>query len=174
MHCVAEGGEEFAPEYYAGRRSGIEAAQLAVNPDPAHLLRMSSSPDYAGVPLWILWQTAGAAPFLGTNPFPLRMAFFSRLFLLFSFFVLSFLAAAYGLRYRSRYAGSPPLPYFFFLPLLPFIMILAFHVYLYALSITQGFLLSALGFTLSFIVFCAVQGLLLFIALLVFARQFRS
>ena len=176
MRCVEEDdGHEFTPEYYAGRQGGLEANQLTVAADPQQLLRMNAGvSDYADVPLWSLWQTARTVPLLGVNPYPVYMAFFSRLFLPFAFFVLSFLAAAYGLRFRSRYAAAPPVLCFFFLPFLPLLMILVFHLYVYALYAVQGFLLTALGFSASLGVFCAVQGILIFIALLVFSRQFRQ
>jgi tetratricopeptide (TPR) repeat protein len=177
LYCVEDDGSgEYRPEYYVGRRpEGPEAAQVAVSAGPEQLLRMSlGGPDYDGIVLWNLIETAGVASFLGVNPRPLYMAFFSRIFLPFSFFVLSFLAAAYGMRYRSRYAALPPVLCFLFLPLLFLVVILVFHVYLYGLYAVQGFLLSALGFYASLAAFCAIQGLLLFVALLVCARQTRQ
>jgi lipopolysaccharide export LptBFGC system permease protein LptF len=176
LHCVEDDGTtDYRPEYYAGRSAGPEANQFAVSADPQQLLRVSlGGPDYSGTALWNLIETAGAASLMGVSPRPLYMAFFSRIFLPFSFFVLSFLAAAYGMRYRSRYAAFPPVLCFLFLPLLVLVVILLFQVYLYGLYAVQGFLLSALGFYASLAVFCALQGLLLFTALLVFARQTRQ
>ncbi|MDR1932132.1 MAG: hypothetical protein LBQ57_04815 [Spirochaetales bacterium] len=175
MHCVGDAAnEDYAPEYYAGN-PGDAADRLSVTADPEQLFHIiSGGRGYRDVSLWDLVQTAEAASLLGVSSHPVYMAFFSRVFLLFSFFVLSFFAAAWGLRFRSRYAASPPVVYFFFLPLLPFIMILVFHVYQYGLYALQGFLLSALGFFASAAVFCAVQGLFLFFALLVFAKQMRQ
>jgi tetratricopeptide (TPR) repeat protein len=175
-HCIDdEDGGEYKAEYYKGESPNPLPFQLPTAADPEALLRISGRDSgYRGVLLWDLTQTAGAASLMGIDPQPLYMAFFARVFLPFSFFTLSFLAAAFGLRHRSRYAASPPLPYFFFLPFLPFIMILIFHTYEYGLYALQGFLLAILGFSVSLIVFCAVQGLLLFFTLLVFARQFRQ
>jgi hypothetical protein len=175
MHCVEDDGSgDYTPEYFAGE-SADASSQLPVAADPQQLMRMISGAwRYRDVPLWNLAQTAGAASLLGVSPHPIYMVFFSRVFLPFSFFVLSFLAAAWGLRYRSRYAASPPVAYFFFLPLLPFIMTLVFHVYQYSLYALQGALVSSLGFFVSAIVFCAIHGLLLFFALLVFAKQLRQ
>ncbi|MDR1626639.1 MAG: hypothetical protein LBT33_08865 [Spirochaetia bacterium] len=176
LHCIdGEGDGEYKPEYHKGESPYPLPFQIPTAADPGELLHISRrDTGYSGVPLWNLVQTAGAASLMGISPHPLYMAFFSRVFLPFSFFILSFLAAAFGLRYRSRYTASPPVPYFFFLPFLPFIMVLVFHVYEYGLYAVQGFLLIFLGFSVSLIVFCAIQGLLLFFALLVFARQFRQ
>ncbi|MDR1316744.1 MAG: hypothetical protein LBK13_07710 [Spirochaetales bacterium] len=175
MYCVDDEGGEYRPEYYKGRNPNPLSFQIPTEADPEDLLRISRRDSaYTRVSLWNLAQSAGAASFIGIDPRPLYMAFFSRIFLSFSFFVLSFPAAAFGLHYRSRYAATPPLPYFFFLPFLPFIMILLFHIYEYGLYALQGCLLAFLGFNVSLVVFCGIQGLLLFFALLVFARQFRQ
>jgi tetratricopeptide (TPR) repeat protein len=176
MRCLADNqDEDFKPEYFAGESPDISPFQLPVAADPEKLLLMSAGgADLDRIPLWSLLQTARAAPFLGLSSYPLYMVFFSRIFLPFSFFVLSFFAAAYGLRYKSRYAAAPPLPYFLFLPLLPFILILIFHVYLYGISALQGFLLSFFGFSLSLTIFLLIQGLLLFMALLSFVKQVRE
>ncbi|MCL1818282.1 MAG: hypothetical protein FWG35_05070, partial [Spirochaetaceae bacterium] len=123
--------------------------------------------------LWSLLETARMAPLFGVSPAPLFQAFFSRLSLPFSFFVLSFFAAAWGMRLRSRYASPPPVAYFLFLPLLPLVTSLIFHSYLYGLDVVQGFLLATFGFYISLAAFCLVQGMVLFAALLVFAQQLR-
>ncbi|MDR1179651.1 MAG: hypothetical protein LBK44_04035 [Spirochaetales bacterium] len=175
LYCVDDEGGEYRPEYYKGGSPNPLSFQLPTVANPEELLRITRRDSgYTRVSLWNLAQTAGTASFIGIAPHPLYMAFFSRIFLPFSFFVLSFPAAAFGLHYRSRYAATPPLPYFFFLPFLPFIMILLFHIYEYGLYALQGCLLAFLGFSVSLVVFCGIQGLLLFFALLVFARQFRQ
>ncbi|MDR2588498.1 MAG: hypothetical protein LBC67_03640 [Spirochaetales bacterium] len=176
MRCFTDDGkEEVAPIYFTGESPDVSRYQIPLEASPETLSLLSE--DNAGldtIPLPSLLSLASAAPFLGVSHHSVYMVFFSRILLPFSFFILSFFAAAYGLRYKSRYPAAPPLPYFFFLPLLPFVVIILYHTYLYGLFSFQDTLLGFLGFSGALPAFFLTQGLLLFFALLALAKQLRD
>ena len=177
MRCLdrEEPGREFVPEYFAGESPEITPyhVPVAVNPEKLLLLAAGST-GFVKANIWNLLALADIFPVLGLDARPVHLAFFDRLFLPFSFLVLSFFSVGFGFRYRSRYLASPPAAGFVFLPLLPFLVGMIFTVYRYGVSVAPAFFLLYYGFTPALLAFLAFQGLLLFWALLFMARQVRG
>ncbi len=177
MHCLDRGRRDkpLLPVYLAGEAPDQAPSVIRVTAAPEELDRLSAGiSGFHGFNVWELGALAKTFARLGWDPEPAHRAFLDRLFLPFSFLTLSFAAAAFGLRLRSRYLAGPPAGTFLFLPVLPFLTAFVFEVYRYACSALPSAVLSVHGFAPALAVFLVMQGFLLLFALILTARQVRG
>lgn len=118
-----------------------------------------------------LWQVRRQIESYGYLESFVSLEILRRLILPFSFLVLCLLSVAIGWRYQARFTARPHWILIVLMPLFPFVAILISELYLYAQRIILAFVLLRLGFSISLIIFLALQGLLLLTTMIVLAGQ---
>jgi hypothetical protein len=94
-----------------------------------------------------------------------------RLLLPFSFLVLCFLSVAVGWRFQARFYSGPHWILLLLMPLFPIAAITLVGLYLHGHRVLLDFVLLRLDFSITLIVFLVLQGLLLFVTLIILAGQ---
>jgi endonuclease/exonuclease/phosphatase (EEP) superfamily protein YafD len=89
----------------------------------------------------------------------------------FSFLVLCLFSVAVGWRFQVRFLARPHWILLIFMPLFPIVAIPLVGLYIYGQRILINFLLLQLSFSITLIVFLVLQGLLLFLAMIILAGQ---
>jgi len=164
-------GLGYEAEYLQGNPPRELRNLLSLNLDPGELLGLSyASAPPATVPAAVLLNLSSQASEFGFAEEPIYLELFTRLIHPFSFVSLSFLAAGFGWRMRSRYLVPPILPAILAVPLFPFVLSYAFASYLYlnklVLSVFIGFGGAPLGLVATVVIQAGVLvGALLFMAL---------
>jgi hypothetical protein len=174
MRCLDRGDArgEMVPDYLIGEAPDESPYHLKIRSAPADILQVAlGKTGFDGAGVRSLYSYGETYPLFGLDNRPVYLAFFNRLFMPFSFVVLSVFAMGLGKRLRSRYLARPPAACFLFLPVLPFLTSLVFQVYRYGGSIFTEFFLLSRGFSTAVALFLVFQGFLLLLSLLYLAGQ---
>jgi hypothetical protein len=118
-----------------------------------------------------LWQARRQIGSYGYLQSTVSAEILRRLLLPFSFLVLCLLAVAAGWRFQARFFTSPHWILILFMPLFPIVAIPITGLYLYGQRILLSFVLLRLGFSISLVLLLALQGVLLFTAMVILAGQ---
>ncbi len=166
-------GFGYEAEYLYGTPPSEEVRNLlTLNLDSRELLALSyASAPPATIPAAVLLNLAPQASEFGFAEEPVYLELFSRLIHPFSFVSLSFLAAGFGWRMRSRYLVPPVLPAILAVPLFPFVLSYAFASYLYLNKLMLAVLIGFGGATLGLLATVVIQAGVLVGALLFMALQ---
>ncbi|MCA1755361.1 MAG: hypothetical protein LC641_11830 [Spirochaeta sp.] len=165
-------GLGYEAEYLEGTPPEDASNLLNLSLDAGELLGLSyASAPPATVPAAVLLDLAPRAREFGLAANPMYLELFSRLVHPFSFVSLSFLAAGFGWRMRSRYLAPPIVAAVLAVPLLPFIMTYVFASYLYLNKVVLAVLIVFGGATLGLVGTVVIQAGVLVAALLIMALQ---
>lgn len=165
-------GFGYEANYLRGNASDEVRNLLTFNLDPGELLTLSyASAPLSSIPAAVLLNLAPQASEFGFAEEPIYLELFSRLIHPFSFVSLSFLAAGFGWRMRSRYLVPPVLPAILAVPLFPFVLSYAFASYLYLNKLVLSVLIGFGGATLGLLATVMIQAIVLVGALLFMALQ---
>jgi hypothetical protein len=118
-----------------------------------------------------LWQARSQIGSFGYLESTVSGEILKRLLLPFSFLVLCLLSVAVGWRFQARFFSRPHWILLLFMPLFPIVAIPLVGLYMYAQRILLDFVLLQLSFSLTLIIFLALQGLLLFLTMIILAGQ---
>jgi hypothetical protein len=172
------GGRETVPRYLAGairlRREPLPY-MLALKPALEQLPTLkggsavSASKESLG--FFDLWQSRRQIAGFGYLESILSGEILRRLLLPFSFLILCLLSVAVGWRFQARFSTRPHWILLLFMPLFPIVAIPVVSLYMYAQRILLNFALLRLSFSVTLIVFLALQGLLLFLTMIILAGQ---
>lgn len=165
-------GLGYEAEYLHGTPPGDAGNLLALDLESGELLGLSyASASAEAVPAAVLLNLASQASEFGFAEGPIYLELFTRLIHPFSFVSLSFFAAGFGWRMRSRYLVPPILPAILAVPLFPFILSYAFTSYLHLNKLVLAVLIGFGGTTVGLVATILIQAGVLVGALLYMALQ---
>jgi hypothetical protein len=172
------GGRETVPRYLAGairlRREPLPY-MLALKPTLEQLPILkggrAASASKESLGFLDLWQARRQIAGFGYLESTLSGEILRRLLLPFSFLILCLLSVAVGWRFQARFFTRPHWILLLFMPLFPIVAIPLVGLYMYAQRILLNFVLLRLSFSITLIVFLALQGLLLFLTMIILAGQ---
>jgi len=149
-----------------------EAEKLVPDPDDLVFLKKTRE-DFSEFSLVDLLRMRGTVRKFGYLDLPVDIYILRRILNPFTFFIFSLFAVGIGWFFRNGENGFPvlSLP---FIPLIPFIVHRILTLYFFSSDILYSYVLFKTGFTVSLILMAAVQGILLFLALLVIIGNERS
>jgi tetratricopeptide (TPR) repeat protein len=169
---------ETVPRYLSGasRLRGERLPYiLALKPTLAQLptLRGGStvSATKASLGFFSLWQARRQIGSFGYLESAVSAEILRRMLLPFSFLILCLFSAALGWRFQASFRSRPHWILLIFMPLFPIAAVPLVGLYMYAQRILMDFVLLRLGFSITLIVFLVLQGLLLFLAMIILAGQ---
>lgn len=166
-------GGESLPRYLVGRPSPAEPPHTLALAPPADALPTLTlqATQAAGVGLLELWQMHSSVAEFGHSQLAVSAELLRRLQRPFGFLVLSLAAVAFGWAYRRRRLAGPAWAAYLFVPVFALVALFFTSVYLHAQRVLVNFLLLELGFGVCLVTFLALQGVLLFVVLLLLAGQ---
>jgi tRNA splicing endonuclease len=181
LHGVAKlSGEnrETVPRYLSGAsrlRQEKLPYMLALKPTLEQLPTLSggsaASASKASLGFFSLWQARRQIRSFGYLETTVSGEILRRMLLPFSFLVLCLFSVAVGWRFQVRFLARPHWILLIFMPLFPIVAIPLVGLYIYGQRILINFLLLQLSFSITLIVFLVLQGLLLFLAMIILAGQ---
>lgn len=162
-----------APEYIAGSPPEEPAQIVSLAPTPRQLRLLSQRRDFfERLSLLDLIRLEPVLSRFGYSPRDVRVAVLQRLNEPFLFFIVSFFAAAIGLRLRARRRRFPVL-LLAAVPLVPVIIYALLEAYRYAFLLGFSLFVTLAGMTATLLIFLGIQALLLFIGML-FVATYRE
>jgi hypothetical protein len=148
---------------------------LALRPSLEQLPTLSGgravSASKASLGFFTLWQARSKIGSFGYLESTVSGEILRRMLLPFSFLVLCLLSVAVGWRFQAGFLARPHWILLVFMPLFPIVSIPLVGLYMYAQRILMNFVLLRSSFSITLIVFLALQGLLLFFAMVILAGQ---
>ena len=169
---------ETVPRYLSGAtrlRQERLPYMLALRPTLEQLPTLSggraASASRESLGFFALWQARRQIGSFGYLESTVSGEILRRMLLPFSFLVLCLLSVAVGWRFQARFLTRPHWVLLVFMPLFPIVAIPLVGLYMYAQRILMDFVLLRLSFSITLIVFLVLQGLLLFLALIILAGQ---
>jgi tetratricopeptide (TPR) repeat protein len=169
---------ETVPRYLSGAarlRQERLPYMLALRPTLEQLPNLSggsaASASKASLGFFSLWQARRQIGSFGYLETTVSGEILRRMLLPFSFLVLCLLSVAVGWRFQARFLARPHWILLVFMPLFPIVAIPLVGLYMHAQRILMDFILLRLSFSITLIVFLVLQGLLLFLAMIILAGQ---
>jgi hypothetical protein len=169
---------ESVPRYLSGAarlRQERLPYMLALTPTLEQLPSLSggraASASKESLGFFTLWQARSQIGGFGYLESTVSGEILRRMLLPFSFLVLCLFSVAIGWRFQARFLTRPHWILLIFMPLFPIVAIPLVGLYSYAQQILMNFVLLRLSFSITLIVFLALQGLLLFFAMIILAGQ---
>lgn len=169
---------ETVPRYLSGAirlRQERLPYMLALRPTLEQLPTLSggsaASASKASLGFFSLWQARRQIGSFGYIETTVSGEILRRMLLPFSFLVLCLLSVAIGWRFQVRFLARPHWILLIFMPLFPIVAIPLVGLYMYGQRILMDFVLLRLSFSITLIVFLVLQGLLLFLAMIILAGQ---
>lgn len=163
---------ETRPVLLAGSPGGGADPLLRLTPTLEELKALRvGGPRADSLDLGLLLKMRGRMGAYGLIPQAVELEIIMRMAKLFSFLVLCFFSVSLGWSFRSRYPGRPPLPAFLLVPFVPIAMSFLAFLYQEAQRVLLGFILFKLGFAAGLAGLLLLQGLLLFLSLILLAGQ---
>jgi tetratricopeptide (TPR) repeat protein len=164
---------KLTPTYRAGSPPNQPSQIFPVVPNVEQLQRLSQRDEYfKRLSLLDLIKLEPVLSRFGYPPREVQVAVLKRLNEPFLFFILSFFAAALGLRLRARRRRFPA-PLLIAVPLVPVILYFLLETYRYLSLLGFSLFITLLGMTATLFIFLAIQALLLFLGLL-FTATYRE
>jgi hypothetical protein len=162
------------PKYLAGAPPEEGPEQIIpLVPEVQELQLLSQRRDYLErLSLLDLVRLEPMLSLFGFSPLQVQLSVLRRLGEPFLFFILSFFAAALGMRFRARRRRFPVL-LLIAVPLVPLAVYALLEAYRYAFLLGFSLFISLTGLTVTLLLFLASQGLLLFLGML-FIATFRE
>lgn len=149
----------------------INPSVLTIRPSEGELASLAATdPGYQSIGFFQMLDLTNSLPALGFDPTPVRVAALNRLSSPFTFFVLSLLAFAIGIRLAPGRRG-PGIAGFLVLPMLPVVIYGLIELYEYAIHLCNLALVGWVGFSLAMVLVLAVQLIVLVLALILLASS---
>jgi hypothetical protein len=178
LNCIdrVKPGVRSVPMYIVGSGANdVFAHFISLVPSISNLKHYRISGQFISTANWmelLAHRLTGAFERRGYDTFDIDCSLIANAILPFAFLVLALFSISIGWIFRSRYSRKPPLLLLLCTPIIPFVFAFFTNLYLYMSKAIAGFVLMLVGFLISLLVLCIIQGITIIVAFFFIAGKF--